>query len=30
MAAIRALDEQLAGLRCAAMADGFDGVQMTG
>jgi hypothetical protein len=30
MAAIRALDEQLSGVRCAALTDGVDGVQMTG
>jgi hypothetical protein len=30
MYAVSALDEQLAGLRCATLTDGFDGAQMTG
>jgi hypothetical protein len=30
MTAVEALHEQLAGLRCPASADRFDGAQMTG
>jgi hypothetical protein len=30
MTAVRALDEQLAGLRCPATSDGLDGSQVSG